>query len=71
MIERIDSGCASNLMRVLIRLTAPTYSVVPDVLLKALELVEEGKLSETSLTTEKARLSAAESKLPATSRIWR
>jgi hypothetical protein len=27
-------------MRVLIRLTAPTYSVVPDVLLKALELVE-------------------------------
>ena len=27
-IECIDSGCASNLMRVLIRLTAPFYTVV-------------------------------------------
>ena len=27
----------------------PTYSVVPDVLLKALELVQEGKLSERGL----------------------
>jgi hypothetical protein len=72
IIERIDLGCTSNSMRVLIRLTAPlemlsrgtlseksalaamgthqdAYSVAPVVRIKALELVEESKLSERGL----------------------